>query len=611
MRKLDKKSMFSFYAFAIAIVAIGAIVVVMMTMGMNQKSDPYVVGTDTVVYDAQNNAITVSEESVIEKKWDGNFYLTTPNGDGYCLGEQAISYENSTGAVRTYGGGYEVTEDDFVALEGVTDITDYNTPRFCKIGDRKYLLIGPEIYTEDRLINTGKFLFVYLDTGGNALLFNDTTNVKTTVPSKIYISDQVFDVPNEKLIIGEKVVNLSSIMGTTNVYNQSDYEELEKSEMDYTERAPEYNISIKGGDGGDGGNGGNGGDGGAGGSGGTGGSGGSGGTGGTGGDGGDGGQGGQGGQGGTGGTGGNGGNGGSGGSGGSGGAGGPGGQGGHGGSGGTGGTGGSGGSGGPGGQGGNGGRGGDGGQGGDGGAASQVSGEKILYKYLKLRSVYPYANRLSIDYGVDDPELSYGQIYLYVNLVDKDYREMDYDPYIFPVDRALTNAISYIGARDNGTDIKITPGQTYVVKLGYLDYAKIQDGEGIHWDQQIVVTTPPLYQYINLDYISPVPGTASGGAITVAFTLGIDPLIDKAFVEVIGQGGQASSPLNITGASPNPVEAGVAKWAINVSTASQIGQHFTFNYPVGTENFLIRITDVEYGQVPYNLKSELFVKSIY
>ena len=57
MRKLDKKSMFSFYAFAVAIVAIGAIVVVMMTLAMNKKNDPYVINSSTVVYDAQNNLL--------------------------------------------------------------------------------------------------------------------------------------------------------------------------------------------------------------------------------------------------------------------------------------------------------------------------------------------------------------------------------------------------------------------------------------------------------------------------------------------------------------------------------------------------------------------------
>ena len=66
MRKLDKKSMFSFYAFEVAIVAIGAIVVVMMTMGMSKKTDPFVISASSVVYDAENRAIEVKEESVIE-----------------------------------------------------------------------------------------------------------------------------------------------------------------------------------------------------------------------------------------------------------------------------------------------------------------------------------------------------------------------------------------------------------------------------------------------------------------------------------------------------------------------------------------------------------------
>ena len=248
MRKLDKKSMFSFYAFAVAIVAIGALVVVMMTIAMNKKNDPYVINSSTVVYDAQNNAIQVTEESVIEKKWDGKYYLTTPEGNSYNLGESVITYEGDSGSVRTFGGGYEVTKDEGVkTLEGVTDITDFSTPGFYKLGDRKYLLVGPSIATEDKVIDTTKFLFVYLDTAGNALLFNDDVRVKTTTPSKILIGEYEFDIAKEILTLGERRVNTASIMGTSSMYNESDYRELENSEKTEEERWRGHGLHRRGG----------------------------------------------------------------------------------------------------------------------------------------------------------------------------------------------------------------------------------------------------------------------------------------------------------------------------------------------------------------------------
>ncbi|MCR5521182.1 MAG: hypothetical protein K6F44_04675, partial [Lachnospiraceae bacterium] len=296
MRKLDKKSMFSFYAFAIAIVAIAAIVVVMMTMGMNNKTDPYSISASSVVYDAENRAMIVDEDSVIQKKWDGNYYLEKSDGKDVCLGEQVVLYESNSGSVRTYGGGYEVdAEEGIKSVEGVMDISDFTNPRFYKLADRKYLLVGPEISTEDKLVDTTRFLYVILDTAGNAILFNDDTQVKTAVPSKIYVGAYEFDVAKENFVLGDRVINTASIMGTTSIYNESEYNERNKSELTEEERAPIYTIDIHGGNGGSGGTGGRGGDGGMGGSGGQGG------TGGTGGDGGDGGMGGMGGQGGIGG----------------------------------------------------------------------------------------------------------------------------------------------------------------------------------------------------------------------------------------------------------------------------------------------------------------------
>ncbi|MCR5830425.1 MAG: hypothetical protein K6F93_08795 [Lachnospiraceae bacterium] len=605
MRKLDKKSMFSFYAFALAIVAIGAIVVVMMTMGMGKNEDPYVVGASSIVYDAENHAIEVNEESVIEKKWDGKYYLKTPEGQGHCLGEQVVMYESSSGSVRTYGGGLEVTDDGGIkSIEGVMDITDFSTPGFYKLADRKYLLVGPEISTEDKVVDTTGFLYLILDTAGNALLFNGDTNVKTAVPSKIYVGDYEFDVANEVFVKGDRRINTASMMGTTSAYSETIYREMEKSEETDEQRAPEFHIVINGGDGGAGGAGGNGGNGGLGGSGGAGG------TGGTGGDGGDGGMGGLGGQGGIGGTGGNGGNGGSGGTGGSGGAGGQGGQGGQGGTGGSGGTGGTGGTGGPGGNGGNGGQGGQGGLGGNGGNGGGVEGTKTLYKYLKLRGVTPFANRLSIDYGVDDPELSYGQIYLGVIPTDADGKadETNYEYYVFPVDRSLVNAISYVGGMtkgDNSTEIKIKPGEMYVVKLGFLDYNKI--GSDIVWDQYIVVRTPQLYSNITLDSITPV-GPATGGSISAKIIVELDPLIDEAYVEVVGENG---SVITITNPSPALENGNDARWKIDIPTAVQVGQKFSFNYDKNDENLLVRITDVKYGNEAHPLKSELYINKLF
>jgi len=254
--------------------------------------------------------------------------------------------------------------------------------------------------------------------------------------------------------------------------------------------------------------------------------------------------------------------------------------------------------------------------GGLGGNGGGVEGTKTLYKYLKLRGVTPYANRLSIDYGVDDPELSYGQIYLGV-IPAKENGEPDddeisgYEYYVFPADRALVNAISYYGGVKGDSAVEITPGGMYVVKLGFLDYNKIEETQEIVWDQYIVVRTPQLYTKINLDSITPA-GATTGGAITVNFTVSLDSLIDEAYVEVIGNGGKGTSPIPVTAANPAPATeaAGTARWKIDMKTATQVGQRFTFNYGAN-EELLIRIVDVKYGGKAYTLKSDLYINKLY
>ncbi|MCR5521584.1 MAG: hypothetical protein K6F44_06700, partial [Lachnospiraceae bacterium] len=283
-----------------------------------------------------------------------------------------------------------------------------------------------------------------------------------------------------------------------------------------------------------------------------------------------------------------------------------------GGQGGTGGTGGSGGSGGSGGAGGNGGQGGQGGNGGNGGNGGSIEGSKTLYKYLRLRRVEPFANRLSIDYGVEDPELAYGQIYLSVIPVDKDGKadEDNYKWYVFPVDRAQINEVTYYGGIDktSGQKVNIVPGETYIVGLGYVSFEDMENDSDVPFDQYITVRTPQLYSNIYLDSITPV-GTATGDAISMRFTVNLDPLIDTAYVEIVDA--TTGTVVDVTGENPAGEVPGKARWKVNMVPAAQTGDVYTLGYGRNDQDLIIRITDVEYGKVPYPLNCELYVKRLY
>ena len=430
LRKFTKKSLRTFYAFGSVVVTMTSGVAGMTVKSIQSQEKPIVVESDSILFDAENRMITLSEEGKIKKKWDNQYYLTIPGEGEICLGEQVVSYNSTSGGLATYGGGYYISpQADVGALEKTTVLSEQEEG-FYKLDDRKYLIQGGTIRDKEGLISTKGYLYVTLDKSGNAILQNAEINTKTLRPIVLYCDDMVFDVANERLTYNNYSINLKNINGSTNEYSSDVYEVMDtvlvtpEPEPEVTQ-APEpeeeevLHYVIRGGNGGNGGSGGAGGFGGDGGAGGTGGLGGNGGNGGTGGNGGDGGLGGTGGTGGNGGNGGNGGDGGDGGNGGDGGLGGDGGMGGIGGAGGNGGNGGNGGAGGAGGAGGPGGAGGTGGPGGVGGnggnGATQAKTPEVTFnKYLYIRGVTTFANCINLSYSAVDPQNEFGEIFLLV-----------------------------------------------------------------------------------------------------------------------------------------------------------------------------------------------------
>lgn len=395
MRKFTKKSLRTFYAFGTIILGMVSCVATMTVKSISGQEKSIAVAADSILFDSENRMITVNEESKLNKKWDGQYYLMLSGQGEICLGEQVVAYHTESGKLVTYGGGYRILSDASVSAIGAKEELFVNENGFYKLDDRKYLVLGNSIHDEEGLISTNGYLYVTIDKSGNAILQNTEINTKTLRPIVLHCDDLVFDVANERLTYNQYAINLKNINGSTNEYSEEVYEVLktvleeEDSEsVDLVEEDEQVlHYVIRGGNGGNGGNGGAGGEGGDGGTGGMGGYGGNGGNGGDGGDGGYGGLGGDGGIGGIGGSGGNGGNGG------------------NGGAGGIGGTGGTGGTGGPGGNGGN-------------GATQTKTPEITFNKYLYIRGVTTYANSISVSYSAVDPQNEYGEIFLLVTKED-------------------------------------------------------------------------------------------------------------------------------------------------------------------------------------------------
>ena len=67
-------------------------------------------------------------------------------------------------------------------------------------------------------ISTKDYLIVDIDKSGNALLLNHELNVKVLSTIKLKTDSYTFDVANERLLVGENIIDLKKINGSSNQY---------------------------------------------------------------------------------------------------------------------------------------------------------------------------------------------------------------------------------------------------------------------------------------------------------------------------------------------------------------------------------------------------------
>ena len=290
MRKLNRKAKFSINFFGIAIVLlIGCIVFFGFTV-MNTETFTVNFNSKGLFYNKDYDRVLTTKASQIKKRWN-NEYILTEGDKEYNLGEHTISYVDSR--VRIFGGGYRITQNsDAIKLIDGYEVENMGETSFYKLKENIYLLVSPTISDSNNEFSTEKFMFIVLDTAGNAILSNDKMNIKTVKPTTLNCENLTFNIAEEKLTYDGKEIDAKNVIGSNNKYDAATYKDIQEENKD----KETIDIDATGGTGGSGGTGGIGGTGGTGGTGGSGGAGGLGGSGGTGGTGGIGGTGGKGGS---------------------------------------------------------------------------------------------------------------------------------------------------------------------------------------------------------------------------------------------------------------------------------------------------------------------------
>lgn len=219
MRKYDKRN--KMYMLMVMISSI--ILIVIFSFFINKVITNgklvYEIDAGSIMYDKDKNLIKIDEDATLKIKWNDMYYLMYKD-DVYLLGKNAIIYNPAKSQMNLYGKYYEVTSqgEDKVIIHEDETLVSTNESKFYKIEDRKYLLVDNAIKTENNELNTNNYLIVELDKQGNALIYNNSLNLKTFKATSIITSTYTFNIAEELLYIDNEEVDLKKIIGSTNEY---------------------------------------------------------------------------------------------------------------------------------------------------------------------------------------------------------------------------------------------------------------------------------------------------------------------------------------------------------------------------------------------------------
>ncbi len=227
MRALAAGNKKRFALFAIIIITIIILLITSLRLALKHEPEQYKIESNITLYDSDYVPIKTEEEATINKKWDGNYYLTLNNSKStYKLNKKVVSFNEAKSKVTLYGEVFKVLFDGQVEkYVKDTEIKNNSGDQFYKIADRQYLLISDSIRNESGSISTSKYLYVIIDKSGNTLILNNQIYAKTINPIVLTTSSYKFDIANEKLIVGSNEIDLKKIIGSSNEYKEKEPEE--------------------------------------------------------------------------------------------------------------------------------------------------------------------------------------------------------------------------------------------------------------------------------------------------------------------------------------------------------------------------------------------------
>ena len=228
-RKLGKKNIRLFVLFSFLVLGVIGIFGYGIYTAMSFDHNVYKVSSGSFTYDAENSYVNLEAEGELSQKWDKKYYLSVKEKNKskvINLGNDVVIYHDNDMNLKLYGTNYRIANNgDVVFSDSELEVPRNTSPQIFKLADRRYLVVGKEISTEKKGIDTKGYLIVEIDKSGNALLLNNELNVKTLSTIVLKTSGFDFDVANEKLKLNnKKTIDLKKISGSSNQYVEPEKE---------------------------------------------------------------------------------------------------------------------------------------------------------------------------------------------------------------------------------------------------------------------------------------------------------------------------------------------------------------------------------------------------
>lgn len=224
MRKLNSKNKLLILGLSIFTFLVLAALCVFIIFKVKDYNVKYEVDSVSYLYNKAGELITIKDKSYIKKDFLGGYYLIQDKKK-ISLGNKVVIFNSSTSEMKLLGTFYEVKDNGETQKYTNESIFSSLSNKVFKISDRKYLLTGKVIKSEDDLLNAENYLIVDLDKVGNSYVYNNLISYKSFGILNLKLGYFTFKTNEEKLIYDDKEFDLAKISGSTNEYFDKKYKE--------------------------------------------------------------------------------------------------------------------------------------------------------------------------------------------------------------------------------------------------------------------------------------------------------------------------------------------------------------------------------------------------